>query len=297
MLAERPLQQAPALEGRGPERASLDELTRLNIADICTAFGLAGRSPLRGPAELLLRPPARRFARQLAALDAIVGAAGLQAGGAWICGQLAAAVDVAGPPSPEQGPLLIVANHPGLLDAAALFASIPRRDLRILAIRRPFLRALPNIAAALLPVGETAAARMAALRAAARHLRAGGALLTFPAGKIEPDPISMPGAADSLADWSESLDLLARLAGEVTVAPMIVGGVITPAALRHPLTRLRREQADRRWLAAIVQLMLPRLGRTTVRVRRAAPIVAGDGAVSQQVIAAARRLIKEIAQP
>lgn len=286
----------PALAGPPRAGAALDDLTWLNIADICSAFGLPAGAPLRGLAELLLRPPARRFARQLAALDAIVGAAGLQAGGAWMCGRLTAEVDLAGAPPPARGPLLIAANHPGLLDAAALFACIPRRDLRVLAIRRPFLRALPNIAAALLPVGETAAERTGALRAAARHLRAGGALLTFPAGKIEPDPRSLPGAADSLAGWSDSLELLARLAGEVTVVPAIVGGVLAPAALRHPLTRLRAAPHERQWLAAILQLMLPRLGRTTVRVRFGAPLGPG-GALSARVTDSARNLIEEVAAP
>ncbi len=286
----------PALAGPPAARAALDDLTWLNISDICTAFGLPAGAPLRGLAELLLRPPARRFASQLSAFDAIVGASGLQAGGAWMCGRLAAAVDLAGPPPPARGPLLIAANHPGLLDAAALFACIPRPDLRVLALRRPFLRALPNIAAALLPVGETAATRTGALRAAARHLRAGGALLTFPAGKIEPDPVSLPGAAESLGGWSDSLELLARLAGEVTVVPAIVGGVLAPAALCHPLTRLRANPHDRQWLAAILQLMLPRLGRTTVRVRFGAPIGAG-AALSARVTTAARALIEEVAAP
>jgi len=283
--------------GRRPAVASPDDLTWLNIADARTAFGLGPGAPLRGLADLLLRPPARRLAGELAALDALVAAAGLQAGGAWICGRRGVTVIVDGQPPPAAGPLLIAANHPGLLDAVALFACLPRPDLRVLAIRRPFLAALPSIAASILPVGETAAERMAALRAGGRHLRGGGALLTFPAGRIEPDPLARPGALASLAGWSASLGTLARLAGPVTVVPAIVAGVISPAALAHPLTRLRRRQADREWLAAILQIILPRLGRTTVRVRFGASIEAGAGEVGPRVAAAARRLIEEIAAP
>jgi 1-acyl-sn-glycerol-3-phosphate acyltransferase len=290
-LASRPGALAPS----GP--ALLADLTWLNIADILSGFGVPRGLPLRGLVELAARWPARRFARQIVALDAIVGAAGLQAGGAWICGQLSGGVELRGGPPPADGPLLIVANHPGLVDAAALFSAIPRADLRVLAIARPFLRSLPNISAHLFAVGATPASRTAAVRAAARHLRSGGALLTFPAGRIEPDPLSLGGAADAVGAWSESVDLLARLAGDVAVLPMIVGGVISPAAMSHPLVRLRRTPADRQWLAAILQLMLPALRRSGVRVQIGRPIAAAGGRVQGAVAAEARRLIAAVALP
>lgn len=290
-----PPRPAPALPP--PAEGQLAELTWLNVADVRSAFGARPGAPLRGLADLALRVPARRFARQLLTLDAIVGAAGLAAGGDWICRQLCAGVELRGEPPPRSGPLLVVANHPGVLDAAALFTAIPRADLRVLAITRPFLRALPQITARLFAVGDTPATRTAAVRAAARHLREGGALLTFPAGRIEPDPLSATGAAESLASWSASVDLFARLAGPVAVAPMIVGGVIAPAALRHPLARLRRTPAERRWLAAIIQLMLPPLRGNVVRVQMSAPVEAGGRPLSQAVAAAALRLIAEVAEP
>jgi 1-acyl-sn-glycerol-3-phosphate acyltransferase len=290
-----PAQAARLSHGGGPGAASLADLTWLNVADILAAFGLPRALPLRGLAELAVREPARRFARQIATLDAIVGTAGLQAGGAWICGQLSGGVEVRGGPPPAAGPLLIVANHPGLVDAAALFSAIPRPDLRVLAITRPFLRALPNIAGRLFTVGATPASRTAAVRAAARHLRAGGALLTFPAGQIEPDPLSSDGAAASVDSWSDSVNLLARLAGDAAVLPMIVGGVISPAAVGHPLARLRRDPADHRWLAAILQLMLPQLRQGRVRVEIGRPLAAVGGDLHGAVAAEARRLIAEVA--
>lgn len=279
------------------DRTALATLTWLNAADMRSAFGIDRRLPCSGLADLLFALPARAFARQVLTLDAIVGRDGLQAGGAWICGQLSRGVELRGEPPPLSGPLLVVANHPGLLDAAALFASIPRNDLRVLAIARPFLQALPHIAERLFAVGDTPAARTSAVRAAVRHLRAGGALLSFPAGQIEPDPLSLPGAEATLASWSQSIDLIARLAGEVTVVPAIVAGVLTPAAVHHPLTRLRRTPADRRWLAAILQLMLPRLQRTTVRVQFGRPIAATGAPLSAAVATEARRLLSEVTRP
>jgi 1-acyl-sn-glycerol-3-phosphate acyltransferase len=276
--------------------ASIDDLMWLNTADMLLGFGVAQHSALRGPAELLCRVPARRFARQLATLDARVAQDGLQAGSAWIVDQIAASLEVRGYPPPASGPLLVVANHPGLLDGAALFAALPRPDLRVLAVPRPFLRALPHIADAVIPVGETPASRGAALRTAARHLRDGGALLSFPAGRIEPDPLALAGAEDSLAQWSASIDVLARLVGSATVMPAIVGGVLAPAALRHPVVRLRRAEADRRWLAAIWQLLWPNLRRTAVQIRFGAPLDATTDGLSDRVTAAAARLITELRQ-
>jgi hypothetical protein len=277
--------------------ASLVDLTWLNVADARTAFGLSPNGRLRGVADAALWPAARRFAGQLRRLDELVGEGGLRAGGAWICGQLCAGVELRGPEPPRAGPLLVVANHPGLIDAAALFTAIPRDDLRVLAIARPFLRALPQIAARLFAVGPTPASRTAAVRAAARHLRDGGALLTFPAGRIEPDPLSAAGAIESVAGWSDSVDMFARLAGPLTVAPMIVGGVIARAALRHPLTRLRRGEAERRWLAAILQLMVPALRGNVVRVQRGPALAPGGARLSAAAAAAAVELIRAVAAP
>jgi 1-acyl-sn-glycerol-3-phosphate acyltransferase len=284
-----------AIESAAP--AALADLIWLNTADIFAAFGASWSAPLRGPLELACRTPARRFARQLVRLDAIVGAEGLGTGGAWMAGQVCARLELRGPPPPASGPLLIVANHPGLLDAASLFTAIPRRDLRVLAADRPFLRALPNISSHLIVVGPGPSGRMAAVREAARHLRDGGALLSFPAGKIEPDPCALPGAAASLATWSSSIDLFARLAKDVVVVPAIVGGVLSPAALAHPLTWLRRAPRDRQWLAAIIQLIWPRRFPARVRVQLGRPIIVGSDAVSAAVAAEARRLIAEVGRP
>lgn len=56
------------------------------------------------------------------------------------------------------------------------------------------------------------------VRAAADHLRAGGALLTFPAGAIEPDPaLRLADALTSLAGWRNATELFVRLVPETAV--------------------------------------------------------------------------------
>ncbi|MFV9506201.1 MAG: glycerol acyltransferase [Oscillochloridaceae bacterium umkhey_bin13] len=274
--------------------AALADLTWLNIGDICSAFGLPSGMPLRGLAEAVAHRPARRFAEHLLSLDQHVGTHGLQAGATWICEHYSDAVQLQGPTPPRTGPLLIIANHPGLLDAAALFTAIPRPDLRVLAITRPLLRALPQIRRHLLAVGTEPSTRTTALRQAARHLQAGGALLTFPAGQIEPDPMhDLTAAHASLATWSSSIDLLMRLAGPVTVQVAIVGGVIAPQTLQHPLTRFHQTPQARQYLAAILQLLRPNRYRVRVRVQRGEPWL--DQSDQAQAVAAPHGRIQTMA--
>lgn len=282
-------------------RAQLATLTRVNTADMLAAFGLGQTQRSRPLLELACRRPAQRFARHAIRFDDIVGAAGLQAGGAWAVRQFVRRIVVSGAEHlPRNGPLLIVANHPGLADTIALFAATPRPDLRIVAADRPFLRALPNLTRYLFTLDEAQPGRMGLVRSVARHLRSGGAVLNFPGGRIEPDPATLPGAAAALAHWSESIDLFARLAAEVAVVPAIVSGVLSPAALHHPLTRLRRRPEDRLWLGAMLQILFPALNTTTVRVIFGQPIAAADlratddaTAVSRAVLAVAHRLIAQ----
>ncbi|WP_129676301.1 1-acyl-sn-glycerol-3-phosphate acyltransferase [Candidatus Chloroploca sp. Khr17] len=286
---------APSNVPTGFPPASLAELTHLNTSDILAAFGVQREWPLRGLFEILCRPTAQRFACEVAALDQLVGSAGLVAGGAWMVGRWAERFTVLGDPLPD-GPLLLVANHPGMLDAMALFAGIQREDLRVPAITRPFLRCLPNIRSVLIPVGGQPGERVAVLRTAARHMREGGAILTFPAGRIEPDPLIDARAITDLAHWSASVGLFARLGGQIPVVPVIVGGVIAPEALRHPIVRLRRRPEDQRWLAAIWQLLRPQLRRVHVRVSFGRPLSATLPDLGAAVQSEARRLIEGLRQ-
>ena len=281
---------------------ALDELTRINSEDLLTSLGLSEVRRGRGLLERLCRPPARRLARQILTYDALVASAGLQAGGAWALGQYVRNVVVQGQQHlPRSGPLLIVSNHPGLYDTIALFAAIPRCDLRVVAADRPFLRALAHTSRYLITVTETATERIGVVRAAARHLRSGGALLTFPAGRIEPDPAVLPGAVAALGDWSESIATFARLVADLTVVPVVVSGVLSSAALRHPLAYLRGRQ-HHQLLAATLQVVFPSLQRGTVRVAFGRPIVAGapgdrcGAEISASIVAECRRLIERGAE-
>jgi hypothetical protein len=277
--------------------AHVDTLTQVCADQLLEAFGLSsGVHSL----DLLARIPAERLARQVATYDEVVGEWGLAAGGAWALERMARGLEVEGAEMvPADGPVLLAANHPGLADSLALFASIARRDLRVVAAEKPFLDALPNTSRYLIPVSEESPGRLGAVRTAARHLKHGGALLTFPGGRIEPDPAVLPGAEVALERWSESLDLFARLVPHLTVVPAVVSGVLSTIALRNPLIFIRRHRSDREWLAATLQMLTPALRNVTTRVAFGEPVRAtgaADGNVREAVLGETRRLISRCAE-
>lgn len=294
--APQPPAVVPVYATASERSEQIETLTRVCVDDLLDAFGLGGVRRGRNTLKLLSRIPARRLARQVATYDDVVGESGLSAGGLWALERMARRVEVEGRENvAPEGPLLVVANHPGLADALALFAATPRADLRVVAAERPFLEALPNTSRHLIPVSEAFPGRSGAVRVAARHMRDGGAVLTFPGGRIEPDPAVLPGATGALDRWSGSLDLFARLVPGLTVVPAVVSGVLSPAALRNPLTLLRRREKDRQWLAATIQMLTPALRNVTTKVVYGRPIrdeALPKGTVREDVLEEARRLIE-----
>lgn len=279
-----------------------DPLIDINLDDLLDSMGLAsGRGAfLRPPLRPLLRPNARRFARIVREFDDRVGAAGLAAGSEWLVRRMTGGLQVAGRSSvPASGPLLVLANHPGMTDTVALFASLRARpDLRVIAQDRPFLRALPNVAASVIFVADDGPSRTRVVRAGVKHLEQGGALLTFPAGAIEPDPAAqgMRPAVDALAAWSASFALFARAVPQARIVAAIVSQVISADALHHPLARWRRTTADREKLAATLQILWPpyqaRPARVAFGALDAAQAHGTPAALREALIARAAALIE-----
>jgi hypothetical protein len=196
--------------------------------------------------------------------------------------------------------LLVVSNHPGLTDTVALFASLPRKDLSIVATDRPFLRAISETSKHIIYLKSQSDFQITALREVVRRLSEGGAVLLFPAGRIEPDPAIAPDASASLEGWSKSLGLIVKLAKDVRVLPAIVSGVSSPTAQRHPLTRLRRARKDREKIGAVLQIVLARYRSVDVRIAFGKPLgmaellAGGEGAeaITRVIIRSSRRLIE-----
>ena len=251
-------------------RERLDALTHINCDDLARAF----RLPANRVTRVLLRPPAKRFAHQVQRLDDLVAAQGLAAGARWALRTFTRGVTTVGRErEPAQGPLLAVSNHPGLTDAMALVLALEARmDLMIVALDRPFLRAVPSIADRLLWVAD--GNRFELIHRARDHLRAGGALLTFPAGTIEPDP-SLRSALEALTNWSPSVAALTRGIPEMQVVPLAVSGVISGTALTSPAARWIADPRDREYAAATLQVLFRRYRDTDTRVLVGTPFEPG----------------------
>ncbi|WP_437903112.1 1-acyl-sn-glycerol-3-phosphate acyltransferase [Sorangium sp. So ce327] len=250
------------------------QLANLSGAEMVAALGLGGAPAwVRRAGRAAFAVPSWPLGRVLARFDRRTGEAGLHvAAREALAGFGARWTADAAPPS--RGALLVVSNHPGAYDALALMAALGREDLMIVAADRRFLRALPHVSRRLLfvPIDEVGAialaARSAGVRRALRHLRRGGALLHFPAGRIEADP-AFAGQGDALlAAWHPSAGTLLRAAaaagGRAAVA--IVSGVHSPRAKRLAITRW----AERRGittLAPLLQAALPGFDDVEVRVR------------------------------
>lgn len=235
--------------------ATAAELRRAISTEIWVAAGLPRHSPLQPLLQPLVWPPAHRFANLAAEFDRRVALDGWTAAMQWVVPHFVDGVEARGADRvPATGPLVVASNHPGSYDSLAIASSLGRDDLRILVSDVPFLRSMYAASRHFIYTGPDPHQRMVVLRESERHLQAGGALLVFATGVVDPDPALLPGAAASLQDWSPSLALLLRRVPDSRLVATLVSGVLAPSALHHPLTRLRREPRMRQFLAEFIQI-------------------------------------------
>lgn len=235
-----------------------------SAADLLRGLGAKRSTPLLAG---LARLAVSRFVTDVSEMDAAVARGGLAAAAEVVLPRYAGEVTIRGGQPPAEGPLLVVSNHAGTVDAPAIWRMLAvRDDVLIIALERPILRTIPHMASRLLYVNGDAHGRTGLVRRAAEHLRSGGAILTFPAGTIEPDPrLRFADALASLDSWGSSVELLVRLAPGTAVLPVAVSGVISQRMLRNPLARRRATAEDSELAAATLQIL--------VRDRSVRPVV------------------------
>jgi len=279
----------------------LDTLTQINLDDLVSSFGWQDRPMLARLLRILFRSPARTFAQQMVDFDAAVGRVGLVEAARGLQSQYARQVTVHGADLLPDSAFLALSNHPGMTDTLSLFLALARPDLKIIALDRPFLTALPEMSKQLFYVRDDPAARMGLVRQVSAHLKNGGAALTFPAGHIEPDPNIYPGALESLNDWTDSVGVFVRMAPKTAVVPVLVRGVIWERTARHWLARLKKDREERERLAAALQLLAHvafRQKDVHVQVQIGRPIRTQElgsretAVIHQAVLAEMRRLIQ-----
>ena len=255
------------------------------------------------PAEMLRQTftgTARKFASQMLEFDDAVGRVGLAEAGRQTLHRYVRSARVFSAPLPAV-PFLALSNHPGMVDTLALFSALNRPDLKIIAVDRPFLKALPNVSERLFYVTDDPSARMALVRQVSGHLRSGGSALTFPAGEIEPDPKAYPGAVEALDGWTDSVGVFLRMAPETAILPVLVRGVIWEKTANHFLTNLKKTREEREKLAAAFQLLAHVVWDKKpldVTVQIGKPITVAElgskdtGVIHQAVLAEMKRLIE-----
>jgi 1-acyl-sn-glycerol-3-phosphate acyltransferase len=235
---------------------AFEALTEINLDDLVSSFGWQDQPVPAWLLRRVFRAPAQKFARMMLAFDAITGPESLPEGARQTLRGFARELECFGLEHvPSSGPVVFLSNHPGMIDTLALFAAINRPDLRVIALDRPFLLSLPSVARHLLFVSDDPQTRIRAVRQAGSHLREGGALLSFPAGQIEPDPQVYPGALESLENWTDSAGVFIRFAPGTVIVPVLVSGVLWEPAVKFPLVLIKKNRLDREKLGASLQLL------------------------------------------
>jgi hypothetical protein len=281
--------------------ANMDALTNINLDDLVASFGWQDRPLLARLLRRLFLKPAQVFAAWMTEFDTAVGLHGLPEAARQAERHYAREVRVFGADLVPAGPFLALSNHPGMTDTLCLFAALDRKNLKIIALDRPFLNALPNTSRQLFYIREDSASRMSLVRGVSTHLRSGGAALTFPAGRIEPDPDVYDGAVESLQTWTDSAGVFLRMAPEAAVLPVLVRSVVWHKTANHPLLRIKKTKEEREKLAAAFQILAHVAFRNNdvhVRVQIGKPVYVRDigsretQAIHRAVLAEMQRLIE-----
>ncbi|MCC6299101.1 MAG: hypothetical protein IT314_07375 [Anaerolineales bacterium] len=227
------------------------------LYELAKAFGLSHTPRAHRFVEIFFGKAARSATNAATDLDRIVGEGGHAAGARWFLPRFVKSHSARGVENiPASGPFVIASNHPGSVDTVAITAYSTRRDLKFIVGDIKFLLEMPNSLKGFIvaPPKDDTTGRMQVARESIRHLQNGGGLLIFPLGSIEADPEFMPNADDEFHHWSRSLEIFLKHVPNLQILITIVSGVIAPAAMKHPLTWLRKTRADRQRLAFVYQL-------------------------------------------
>ncbi|MBK6791724.1 MAG: hypothetical protein IPG80_04110 [Anaerolineales bacterium] len=268
--------------------SNLETLTEINLDDLVSSFGWQNSPLLSRLLRFFFRNPARTFAQHMVEYDDIVGAHGIVEGAWHLSRRYVKDIRIIGADRIPESAFLALSNHPGMTDTVTLFAALNRKNLRIIALDRPFLNALPHTTAQLFYVYDDPAKRMTLVRQVSAHLKRGGAILTFPAGHIEPDPDVYPGAVDSLKAWTDSVGVFIRMAPEAAILPVLARNVVAKKYANHWLLKIKKTKEEKEKLATALQLLgmvMFNEKPVTVTIQIGKPIYAKDlGSTETEVI-------------
>lgn len=235
----------------------VEKLSNSLVTELTKALALPPQGWAPRTVRLLFGRAARKFAELGAGLDRVVSEQGIAAGARWVLPHFAHGIAARGTGNiPSSGPLVIASNHPGSFDSIVISAQVTRPDYKVIIGDIPFFENLPHIRehAIFAPSRQDTFGRMQVIRQVIRHLSAGGALLIFARGAIEPDPAFMPSPDAEFGLWSRSLQVFLERVPQTRILVTVVSGVIARASMSHPITWLRQHRPDRQRLAFMLQM-------------------------------------------
>jgi hypothetical protein len=236
--------------------ADIRKLSNAVIGEIFNALGFSKTGAAYRSFGWLFRRAADRLSTLFVTMDRMIVSDGFPQATTWMLPHWCHTVTGRGCQTvPHTGPLLIISNHAGTYDSFVISSQVGRNDLKIIASDVPFLKNLPNASAHLIYLSDEIEDRMTAARAGMRHLKAGGALLLFGTGLIDPDPAVYPDAEAWIGKWLPSIDLFLRAAPDAQVVVSIVSGVVAERWAHHPITRLKSIDWQKRRLAEFSQVL------------------------------------------
>jgi hypothetical protein len=201
---------------------------------------------------------------------------------------------------PESVPLILASNHVGGVDSLAVASCILRKDLKIMVSDVGFFHSMTIADDFFIFVPADPAGRMVALHKAIEHLQTGGSVMVFAHGEVEPDPELLPGAYESIGEWSPSLEVMLRKVPGTLLQISIVSGLIHRAFMRSPIVLLRRTLFARQKLAEFIQIMqqmiFPRSVHSEVHISLSQPLSQsdfGNEGIMPGIIRAGRSLLAE----
>lgn len=235
-----------------------DNYLQLVEEDLLTSFRFKPGSLQFRLMRSLFKKPLFHLAEFLLELDDHLGRTNVASTAKLAVERLASGLSIHGEPKiPAEGPVLVVANHPGWIDSFVALAGITRPDVYFLAGSHPTLENLPHFKEHLIFVNQKGVANGAeVIRHVIAHLKDGKTVVIFPKGLLEPDPALIPGAKQSIMDWNDSLGIFLSKVPETVLQPMLISQMIHPQAWNHWAIKLFKEQRRRQQLSIVLQFAL-----------------------------------------
>ncbi|MDD2523194.1 MAG: 1-acyl-sn-glycerol-3-phosphate acyltransferase [Anaerolineaceae bacterium] len=162
---------------------------------------------------------------------------------------------------PTSGPLLVVANHPGLIDILGVIAILKREDVKIVAQQKGFMRVLRNINRLMLTLEPDSTFKLKTIREIIQALNDDMVVIIFPSGQLEPDPAIVPGAAEALQGWSDSIGVFLNKVPKTRLLPVLVSGILTEKAWNSRFAKFGPTQKRRHQFAMATQFVAQRFSK------------------------------------